>query len=150
MELLIGSALAAEAATVRTPFSYDAITYLWVLVVSGVGGFVHFVQKVRQGEARAFNFTEFVGELVTSGFVGVLTFWICEWGGVNQMLSAVFIGITGHMGSRAMFIAEKVAQRWLEGKAGVITTDTAMPAGRPGAHPSSAPLPPAEGEGTQK
>jgi hypothetical protein len=128
IEFLISSALAAQAASdVRTPFSYDLVTYLWVLGWAAMGGFVSFMRKLREGSARAFNFVEFIGELFTSAFVGVLTFWICEWAGLSQMLSAVFIAITGHMGSRALFIAEKIAQKWFENKAGVITTDTTMP-----------------------
>jgi hypothetical protein len=118
--------MAAEAAAARTPFSYDTITYLWVLAWAMAGGFVNFMRKLRDGEVRAFNFAELIGELFTSAFVGVLTFYLCEWAGVNPLLSAVFISITGHMGSRALFIAEEIAQKWFEKRAGVIITDDAQ------------------------
>jgi CHASE2 domain-containing sensor protein len=124
LDFLINSALAAHAANeTRTPFSYDAVTYLWVIAWSTAGGFVSFMRKLREGTARAFNFTEFIGEMFTSAFVGVLTFLLCEWAGISPMLSACFIAITGHMGSRALFVAEKFAQTWAEKKVGVTLSD---------------------------
>lgn len=104
----------------RTPVSYDWFTYLWVVGVSLAGGLVSFSQKVRAGTARPTNLVELIGELFTSGFVGVLTFWICEWGGINQLLSAVFMGITGHMGSRVLFLGEKYLQRYIEARTGIV------------------------------
>lgn len=96
----------------KDPSNYPLLTYLWVVGLATLGGAVNFLRKVRAGAARAFNITEFVGELMTSGFAGLLTFWLCEWGGIDKMLSAVLIGISGHMGSRAIFRIE----RWAEEK----------------------------------
>lgn len=98
----------------KDPSNYTLITYLWVVVLAAAGGTVNFLHKIRQGTARAFNITEFVGELMTSGFAGLLTFWLCEAADVNKLLSAVLIGISGHMGSRAIFKIEK----WAEDKFG--------------------------------
>ncbi len=100
----------------KDPSNYSLITYLWVLGLSTLGGAVSFARKVREGTARAFNLTELVGELITSGFAGLLTFWLCEWSGVSPLLSAVLIGISGHMGSRAIFRMEK----WAEDKFGSV------------------------------
>lgn len=135
MDWIISTALAAEAATLRTPWSYDLITYVWVIGWAVSGGFVNFMRKMREGSARAFNFTEFIGEMFTSGFVGVLTFLLCEWAGINPMLSAFFIAITGHMGSRALFVAEKLVQGYAEKKTGVIVADPSAPKPMPPAEP---------------
>lgn len=51
--------------------------------------------------------TELIGELVISGFVGVLTFYLCESAGINQLMTAGFVGISGHMGSRAVIMLEE-------------------------------------------
>lgn len=101
-----GNALAGE----RGPFDYHFVTYLWVIAVSAFAGLVSFSRKVRQGKARAFNVAELVGELATSALAGVLTFWLCEWGNVDKLLAAVFIAISGHMGTRAIFLLEKTFQ----------------------------------------
>lgn len=97
----------------KDPSSYSMITYAWVVALAALGGTVNFMRKVKDGAARAFNFTEFIGELMTSGFAGLLTFWLCEWAGIDKMLSAVMIGISGHMGSRAIFKIEKWAEERL-------------------------------------
>lgn len=91
------------------PFDYSVLTYLWVMGLSALGGIVSFMGKLKSGAARAFNLTEFIGELFTSGFAGLLTFWLCEAARINPLLSAVLIGISGHMGSRAIFAIEQWA-----------------------------------------
>lgn len=98
----------------KDPTTYSWLTYAWVTGLSMIGGFVNFAGKVRAGKARPFNLTELVGELVTSGFAGVLTFFLCESAGIGQTVSAVLIGIAGHMGTRAIFLME----RWASHKFG--------------------------------
>lgn len=98
----------------KDPTNYSMLTYLWVFALAMTGGVVNFMRKVRAGTVRAFNITEFLGELITSGFAGLLTFWLCEAADINKLLSAVLIGISGHMGSRAIFKIEK----WAEEKFG--------------------------------
>lgn len=96
----------------KDPFSYSLLTYAWVLIVAVAGGVVNFHRKMREGATRAFNITEFIGEIITSAFAGLLTFWLCEWAGIAPLLSAVLIAISGHMGSRALFGIE----RWAEAR----------------------------------
>lgn len=96
----------------RGPFDYHVITYLWVLLVSGFAGWVGWMRKVRQGRARAFNIAELIGELATSALAGVITFWLCEWQHVPELLAAVLIAISGHMGTRAIFLLEMVVESW--------------------------------------
>ncbi len=95
----------------KDPTTYAAITYLWVVVLSCLGGVVNFSRKVKGGHTRPFNLPEFFGEVLTSGFAGVLTFYLCEWAGVAQLLTAALVGISGHMGSRAIFLFEKWAEK---------------------------------------
>jgi len=114
--MLIATSAGIAATDSKDPFGYPVITYAWVLALSILGGVVNFSRKVSEGTARAFNVTELLGEVVTSGFAGLLTFWLCEAGGVSPLLSAVLIGISGHMGSRAIFHLEK----WAESRVGGI------------------------------
>lgn len=72
-----------------------------------MGGFAAFMRKLKAGETRMFNFVEFVGEVVTSAFAGLITFYLCEAAKLDPMLSAALVGIAGHMGSRAVFLLEK-------------------------------------------
>ena len=96
----------------KDPSSYGFITYILVSVLAAWGGIVNWIRKRKSGDTRPFNFTELIGEIITSAFAGVLTFWLCEWSGVPPLLTAAMIGISGHMGSRAIFQMEK----WAESK----------------------------------
>ena len=73
------------------------------------------MRKVKSREARPFNVPEFLGEVLTSGFTGVITFYLCEWAGLHQLLTAALVGISGHMGSRALMLFEKWAEKRFAG-----------------------------------
>ncbi len=93
------------------PFSAkNIVPTLWMAAVAAVGGWVSFHQKVKAGSARYVNFTELVGEMVVSAFVGILTYWLCKGFMVNEWLTAAAVAVSGHMGARAMFLAEKTAE----------------------------------------
>lgn len=98
----------------KDPLNYSLLTYAWVVLLSMWGGAVSFLQKRKAGIARPFNFAEFIGEIATSGFAGVLTFLICEASQVSPLLTAAFVGISGHMGSRSILYLEQ----WAESKLG--------------------------------
>lgn len=93
--------------------NYVAIPYIWVLLLSVWGGVVSFAGKVRRGETRWMNIMELVGEIFTSGFVGAMTFLLCEATQMNGMLTAFFVGVSGHMGARAIFMLEKIIEKKL-------------------------------------
>ena len=90
----------------KDPTSYSLLTYGWVFMLAILGGVVNFMRKLQQGHARVFNLIEFIGEIVTSAFAGVLTFWLCEHASISPLMTAAFVGIAGHMGSRTMFVLE--------------------------------------------
>ena len=92
------------------------LTWAWIVGLSLLGGFVSFYQKLRAGLVRAWNFTEFIGELATSAFVGILTFKACVWLKWDTDLVAAVVGITAHMGSRALFKAEAKFSAWADSK----------------------------------
>lgn len=93
----------------KDPTSYSLITYLWVFLLSSWGGWVSWIRKRKNGDARPFNFAELIGEVVTSAFAGVITFYLCEAAVFHPLLSAAMVGISGHMGGRAIFLMEKWA-----------------------------------------
>ena len=103
----------------KDPTTYAWLTYLWVFGLSSWGGFVSFMRKRRQGQARPFNVAEFVGEIATSAFAGVLTFYLAESAGAPQLLTAAMVAISGHMGGRAVFLMET----WMERKFQIVGED---------------------------
>ncbi|WP_296592638.1 phage holin family protein [Methylophaga sp.] len=98
----------------KDPTTYSMLTYLWVLGISMLGGFVSYARKRRMNLIPRFSITELIGEVFTSAFAGLVTFFLCESANLDPMLSAALIAISGHMGSRAIFLAED----WLQAKYG--------------------------------
>lgn len=96
------------------PQNYPILTYIWVIVLSIWGGITHNIRKIRSGDLKRFSFSELIGDITLSGFIGVMTFWLCEYSKIDPMLQAVFIGIASHMGARALFPIEKMFGKWIE------------------------------------
>jgi hypothetical protein len=94
------------------PFSYDLITYGGVVLLAVWGGAINYFGKLRD-QHRRFSVAELLGELATSGFAGILTFWLLEHLGTPPLLEAFLIGISGHMSSRTLFLAERMLERRL-------------------------------------
>ncbi len=92
----------------KTITGYALLTYAWVLALSTWGGMVNYLSKIRMGHIARFNITELIGDMFISGFTGVLTFWMCEAAGFNELTTAVFVGISGHMGARMIGKFEKM------------------------------------------
>ncbi|MDE2441395.1 MAG: phage holin family protein [Betaproteobacteria bacterium] len=100
----------------KDPTTFSMLTYAWVFALSAWGGAVNFVRKVRNGSARPFNVMELVGELMTSAFAGIITFWLCNAADIQPLITAALVGISGHMGSRAIYHFETWAEGRLPGR----------------------------------
>ena len=92
------------------PEGYPIITYGWVIVLSIWGGIINFYRKLKDGQVRAFNIIEFIGEIATSALVGLITFYLAESAHIDQIMTAALVAISGHMGSRLLFHFERVIE----------------------------------------
>ena len=97
---------AAEQAG-KTVADYSTLTYVWVIALSVWGGVVSWVGKVRRGEVSPMSLLELFAEVVVAGFVGMLTFWLCEAAEMAPLLTAALVGVSSHMGTRALFQLER-------------------------------------------
>lgn len=84
----------------------DLLTYVWVFGLAMLGGAASFVRRVRSGQAKYSNLIELIGELVVSAFAGLVTFFLCRSAEFDEMSTAAFIAISGHMGARIIFMFE--------------------------------------------
>ncbi len=48
--------------------------------------------------------------LLTVDGAGLITFWLCEAAQFNPLVTAALVGISGHMGSQAIYQLERWAQ----------------------------------------
>ena len=87
----------------------------WVLAVGAAvgGGLVNWYAKVKQGHARVFNFVELIGEIFVAGFVGITVFMGLAGVGQSEGVCAFSAGISGHMGTRLLFLIEHAAETHL-------------------------------------
>lgn len=90
----------------KDPFEYPLKWYGYILGISIVGGAVAWWRRVRRGEIASAHVRDFIGEIATSGFAGLLTFWVCESLSVPLIMTAPLAGIAGHMGGRAIDMLE--------------------------------------------
>lgn len=101
----------------KDPLNYLPLTYLWVVGISIWAAVASYARKLKEGRAR-FSLAELIGEMFISGFVGVLTFWLCEAANIDQPFSAAIIGISAHMGSRSIMLMENVSsvllKKWIK------------------------------------
>lgn len=81
------------------------VTLPWVLFLSIAGGLVAFIRRLNKStepQPLMHVFARLVGELVISGFAGLVTFLLCQEWGVSSNITAVFVAISGHMGGSAI------------------------------------------------
>ena len=90
----------------KSPETVPLITYVWVLLLSIWGGVASNIRKIRNGTIKHFSLSELIGDMVISGFIGVITYYICDYYELHQMLTAFAVGMSGHMGTRAIHLAE--------------------------------------------
>lgn len=105
----------------KDPTSYAALTYLWVGLLAMGGGLVAFIRRLNKQKTPqplGVVFMKLMGELIISGFAGVVTFYLCEHMGVAPLLTAVFVAISGHLGGNAIDIITKKLEKMVNEKLG--------------------------------
>ena len=88
----------------------------WVLALSMAvgGGVINWYARIKRGHVRAFNFIELVGEIFTSGLVGLGVFMFLSSWDQPAGACAAAAGVTGHMATRLLFAVERAIERQLD------------------------------------
>lgn len=103
----------ARAQAAKDPLSYPLKQWLLMLGLAIFGGLASWVNKVRTGTVAIHNLPALVGELTIAAFAGLMTFFLCEYMAFAPILTATMVGMSGHMGGRAVTILEGVLERKL-------------------------------------
>lgn len=74
---------------------------------------MHTVRKIKDGTLARFTLSEWVGDVVISGFIGVITYAVCRTSGFDEWLTAACVGITSHQGTRGLIFFERWAAKRL-------------------------------------
>lgn len=96
-------------------------TYLFVLGVAMLGGLVRFIRHLnnsREPMPLGKLACKLVSELAIAAFAGLLTFWLCLAWGVGGAMTAVFVGVAGHLGGQAIDGISSIYSAWIEFRKG--------------------------------
>lgn len=93
------------------PTNWSSATWGLAMGMSLLGGLVSWYSKLKAGHTRVFNVIELIGEVVTSGFVGLMTFMVFSSYGCPEGLCAASSGIAGHMATRLLFLIEQTIEK---------------------------------------
>lgn len=100
----------------NSPENYTLFTYLWVVGLSILGGTVRTLTNLRLGMSPGDVCRRWVVDIIVSAFIGIITFFLCEYAQLSQLLTASFVGISAHMGTRAIVIVEELLYKKVVGK----------------------------------
>jgi len=95
----------------KGPENYGFITYAWVFAMAMLGGVANNVKKIKDGTLKRFSFSELIGDLIISGFLGIVTFFLCEYARLDHMLTAALIGMSAHQGTRGIYFLEETIMK---------------------------------------
>lgn len=98
----------------KDPMGYNWITYLWVMILSLWGGTANTIRRIKEGYTAHFSISEWLGDAVIAGFLGLLTFYLCEYANTTKPLNAVLVGIAAHQGTRGLVLLEKLIYKKLK------------------------------------
>ena len=98
----------------KDPTTWSAATWLLALGMAFGGGLVNWYAKVKRGHTRAFNIIELVGEIFTSGFVGLGFFMLMAAMDHPVGICAAAAGVGGHMATRLLFAIERAIESRLD------------------------------------
>jgi hypothetical protein len=94
----------------KDPTTWSYTTWMLALGMAASGGVINWISRLKSGHTRAFNILELLGEIFTSGFVGVGVFMAVEALDQPMGLCAAAAGIGGHMATRLLFALEKLLE----------------------------------------
>jgi len=95
----------------NSPENYSLITYVWVVGLSILGGTVRTLTNIKIGMNWKDVFRRWIIDITVSAFIGIVTFFLCEYAQLEPVLTAAFVGISAHMGTRAIVIIEEMLYR---------------------------------------
>lgn len=105
--LVTGIGAAAQTAKITDPLDVPVRHYGFLLAFALVGGFASWYRKVKAGEVKPGQLGHLIGELAISAFAGMVAFMLCMWADLPMPLTAALVGMSGHMGARALDWIEK-------------------------------------------
>lgn len=90
----------------NSPENYTWITYFWVFGLSILGGIVRTITGTKEGDSPNKIAYRLLANAVISIFVGLVTFFFCEFARFEPIFTAGIVALTAHMGTPALVAAQ--------------------------------------------
>jgi len=87
---------------------YGVLGYVWLLFLSFWAGTVRYLTTL---EGKKATWLGWLAETCVSGFVGVIAAMICQYYGLDYMLTAAITGISAHNGTRTLEVFAKILKK---------------------------------------
>ena len=94
----------------KDPTSFSWLTYAWMIGLASWGGLVRYYHRITVGN-ECFRWVNFAGEILASGFFGVITFFLATAAEFEQLVTAAMVGISGHMGAHIKYYLFSFVQK---------------------------------------
>jgi hypothetical protein len=92
------------------PTNWGIATWALAVGMSLLGGLVSWYSRIKAGHPLVFNFVEFLGESVTSAFVGLMSFMILDSFGYPWGICAAAAGISGNMAPKLLCMVKQMIE----------------------------------------
>ena len=86
----------------KNPENIRMISYMWMFALATFGGTVAYLRKLKNG--KKWSTTDYLIEIVTAAFAGMIMFFLCHWAGIDDVGTAALTGISGRFSSRSLFL----------------------------------------------
>lgn len=83
----------------------DNVAIIWVFAISIFGGTASYLGKIRQNKEE-WKFINLAMDIIISCFVGLITYYLCLYQEIHGAMQGAIVGISAHMGTRAIVILE--------------------------------------------
>jgi hypothetical protein len=90
----------------QDPTNWQVKTWLLVIVISSIGGFVNWINKYKT--SAHLNIMELVGEITTSASVGVTVFMLATANGYSMLMSVAAASAAGHVATRLIYAVQTI------------------------------------------
>lgn len=96
--------------------------YALVFLVSLWGGVVAIVKRAQSGDDPGATTARVIlwgGDLITSGFAGLIAFWVSLYFGFDMLFACIASAVAGNAGPKFIAKMHKAGAKWFESKTGI-------------------------------
>ena len=90
----------------------DGVGYLWFIMLAAWGGTVNYITRLKNG--HQFKWLELISEWMISAFSGLLTAYACAESELSWNVTAVMVGVAGHMGGQGIYLVQNAVKKRLK------------------------------------